>query len=185
MPHCRASAAWRTPGDAFSRGAAASSALRDRARPRCAPRCFARVIPKRRRSRMSDRSNSANALITFSSSVASAVSSPVKESCSFTNLTRTLLAVSRRTIERRSSRLRVRRPIECTRTVSPSRGKPIIRSSSRRFPSLREICPRRCGRWSRHRAGERRAGRACSRASDSLSSYLPRPPGSVRSNSES
>ncbi len=89
-------------------------------------------MPSRWRSRISERSNSANAPITDSSNVAIAVSSPVKVSCSLANCTRTPRAVSVRTRARKSSRLRARRSIECTNTVSPSRTNDSNASSSGR-----------------------------------------------------
>ena len=99
------------------------ASLKDLLRPRYAPRFLARSMPSRWRSRIKARSNSAKAPITDRRSVAIAVSSPVKVSCSLTNWTRTPLAVSWRTMLRRSSRFRASRSIECTITVSPSRTK--------------------------------------------------------------
>ena len=67
-----------------------------------------------------------------------ALSSPVKLSCSLTKWTSTPLAVSLCAIPRRPSRFRARRSMECTITVSPSRTKPTMVSSSGRRTSLPE-----------------------------------------------
>jgi len=71
-------------------------------------------------------------------------SSPVKVSCSFRNCTRTPRTVRVRTRARRSSRLRARRSIECTRTVSPSRTKASNPSSCGRAVLRPDALPVTC-----------------------------------------
>ena len=81
-------------------------------------RCLAKAIPSRCRSRIRACSNSAKASLTDSMRFAAGESSPVNVRFSFTNSIRTPRLVRFCTRRRRSSRLRARRSMPCTTTVS-------------------------------------------------------------------